>query len=171
MTDWPSLLAEHGPRVWRTIYRVLCHHADASDCYQETFLAAWRFAERQPVADWRSFLTSLATRRAIDRLRQRVRARSVFAPLDGAPEPPGGDGPVEDAHLSELIALVRAGLARLPEKQAEVFWLSCVEGLTHAQISEQLSVPPGEVRVLLHRARGRLQHALAAELTEAIDKP
>src|SRR5713226_2297346 len=68
MTDWPLILAEHGPTVWRTVYRLLDHHADALDCYQETFLAAWRFAERAPVADWPSFLTSLATRRAMDRL-------------------------------------------------------------------------------------------------------
>src|SRR5262249_2378714 len=100
MNDWPSLLAQHGPRVWRTIYPVLTPRAEASDCYREPFLAAGRFAERQPVADWPSFLTSLAARRAIDRLRQRIRARSVFAPLDDAPDPPGGDGPVQDAHLS-----------------------------------------------------------------------
>jgi hypothetical protein len=33
--------------------------------------AAWRYAEGRPVADWASFLTSLATRRAMDRLRKR----------------------------------------------------------------------------------------------------
>ena len=76
MTDWPLILAEHGVTVWRTVYRLLDHHADALDCYQETFLAAWRFAEREPVANWRSFLVSLAMRRAMDRLRQRYRDRA-----------------------------------------------------------------------------------------------
>ncbi len=55
-------MAEHGDAVWRTVYRLLDHHADAQDCYQETFLAAWRFAQREPVAEWRPFLVSLATR-------------------------------------------------------------------------------------------------------------
>ena len=45
MTDWRTILAEHGPAVWRTVYRLLDHHADALDCYQDTFLAAWRYAE------------------------------------------------------------------------------------------------------------------------------
>src|SRR5207247_11299297 len=76
MTNWPFILAEHGAMVWRTVYRLLDHHADALDCYQETFLAAWRFAQREPVAEWRPFLVSLATRRATDRLRQRYRDRA-----------------------------------------------------------------------------------------------
>jgi RNA polymerase sigma-70 factor (ECF subfamily) len=55
---------------------------------------------------------------------------------------------------------VREGMAELPEKQAEVFWLSCLEGISHQQIADLLRVPPGEVRVLLHRARTRLSSLL-----------
>jgi RNA polymerase sigma factor (sigma-70 family) len=51
---------------------------------------------------------------------------------------------------------VRGGMAELPKKQAEVFWLSCLEGLSHQQIATRMQLPPGEVRVLLHRARTRL---------------
>jgi RNA polymerase sigma-70 factor (ECF subfamily) len=51
---------------------------------------------------------------------------------------------------------VRCGMAELPEKQAEVFWLSCLEGLSNHQIAARMQIPPGEVRVLLHRARTRL---------------
>ena len=50
MSDWSRILAEHGPAVWRTVYRLLDQHADASDAYQETFLTAWQYAERRPVA-------------------------------------------------------------------------------------------------------------------------
>jgi DNA-directed RNA polymerase specialized sigma24 family protein len=67
--------------------RLLGHHAAALDCYQETFLAAWRFGERHSVADWASFLTSLAIRRAMDRLRQRYRERSRLVAIGSAHEP------------------------------------------------------------------------------------
>lgn len=157
MTNWPSILTEHGPAVWRTVYRLLGCHADALDCYQETFLDAWRFVQGEPVADWSSFLTTLATRRAVDRLRRRCRDRARVVPLDGLQEPGGeAECPVQHASANELMDRVREGLAELPEKQAQVFWLRCVEGLSHQQISERLSVPTGEVRVLLHRARARL---------------
>jgi RNA polymerase sigma factor (sigma-70 family) len=161
MTDWPLILAEHGPTVWRTVYRLLNHHADALDCYQGTFLAAWWFAERQLVADWASFLTSLATRRAIDRLRQRYRDRHRVIAIDSLPEPSSeAESPPRYASARELMDRVREGMAELPDKQAEVFWLSCVEGLSHQQIGDRMEVPPGEVRVLLHRARTRLRAVL-----------
>jgi RNA polymerase sigma-70 factor (ECF subfamily) len=161
MIDWPSILTEHGAAVWGTVYRLLNHHADALDCYQETFLAAWRFAERQPVAAWGPFLTSLATRRAVDRLRQRYRSRCRSVAIHAVPEPVSeADYPLRCAEAAELLDRVREGLAGLPDKQAEVFWLSCVEGLPHQQIAERLQVPHGEVRVLLHRARTRLRAIL-----------
>ena len=156
MTDWPSILAEHGDAVWRTVYRLLDHHADALDCYQETFLAAWRFAQREPVAEWRPFLVSLATRRATDRLRQRYRDRARTR-SDGPNEPSSeAECPVGHATAKELMDRVREGIAELPEKQAQVFWLSCVEGLSHQEISGRLEITPGEARVLLHRARNQL---------------
>ena len=166
MTDWPMILAEHGAAVWRTVYRLLDHHADAQDCYQETFLAAWRFAERQPVADWASFLTSLATRRAMDRLRQRYRNQVRVIAIDGAPEPSSeAESPLGHASANELMDRMRVGMAELPDKQAEVFWLSCVEGLSHQQISGRMEILPGEVRVLLHRARTRLREILDRSAT------
>jgi RNA polymerase sigma-70 factor (ECF subfamily) len=167
MADWQLILREHGAAVWGTVYRLLCHHADALDCYQETFFAAWQFAQRSQVDDWAAFLTRVATRRAIDRLRQRIRSRERFPPLDDAPEPATSAGcPVQHARASELMALVREGLAELPDKQAEVFWLSCIEGQSHQQISGQMQVAPGEVRVLLHRARMSLAKLLESKLLD-----
>jgi RNA polymerase sigma-70 factor, ECF subfamily len=168
MVDWNKILAAHGPTVWRTVYRLLGQHADALDCYQETFLAAYRSVGRQPVAHWPSFLTSLATRRAIDRLRQRGRSHRLLASLDDVPEPVGhGDSPVEHAQGAERLDEVRWLLAGLPEKQAEVFWLSCVEGMQHRDIGDQLQISAGEVRVLLHRARTRLRSALEPRLPDS----
>jgi RNA polymerase sigma factor (sigma-70 family) len=170
--DWRSILEEHGPHVWRTVYRVLNHHADAQDCYQETLLAAWQFCQRAQVDDWASFLTSVATRRAIDRLRQRIRTLERFAPLGDAPQPATSAGcPVQQAAASELMTLVRERLAQLPDKQAEVFWLSCIEGQTHQQISAQMQVAPGEVRVLLHRARAGLGKMLGSGLHDEREEP
>src|SRR5437773_7565649 len=103
MTDWPLIVAEHGATVWRTVYRLLDHHADALDCYQETCLAAWRFAQRQPVADWPSFLISLATRRAMDRLRQRYRDRARAVAIDRVREPgSAAECPLGHASATEL---------------------------------------------------------------------
>jgi RNA polymerase sigma factor (sigma-70 family) len=69
------------------------------------------------------------------------------------------------------MTLVRERLAQLPDKQAEVFWLSCIEGQTHQQISAQMQVAPGEVRVLLHRARAGLGKMLGSGLHDEREEP
>jgi RNA polymerase sigma-70 factor (ECF subfamily) len=167
MIDWRAIVAEHGPVVWQTAFRLLNHHADASDCYQETWLAAYRATQRKAVANWRAFLIHLATRRAIDRLRQRMRTRHRFMPIHRVSEPASeAISPLEHAQVAERLDCIRSALAELPEKQAEVFWLSCVQGLSHQEISAQLQIRTGEVRVLLHRARTRLRAALEPSLPE-----
>lgn len=157
MIDWAAVVAEHGPQVWRTVYRILNHHADALDCYQETFLAAHRSAARRAVADWAAWLTTLAARRAIDRLRQRTRLRARVTALEH--DPPVAADPADEAASAELMDRVRAGMAALPDRQAEVFWLSCVEGMPHDRIAAHLKTSPGAVRVLLYRARAALAAA------------
>jgi len=166
MVDWPKIVEMHGPAVWRTVYRLLGRQADALDCYQETFLAAFRSVERSPVNHWPSFLVSLATRRAIDHLRERGRSRRRFVPLPVASEPVSPEGsPLDHAQGAERLDQVRELLIQLPEKQAEVFWLSSIEEMSHRDISEQMKISDGEVRVLLHRARSRLRALLGSELT------
>lgn len=171
MMDWSEILARHGPQVWRTTYRILRHHADAYDCYQETFLAAWQLTRARPITEWAPLLTCLATRKGIDRLRQRGRARNRTESLESAPEPIGElTEPSQAARFAELIEHLRNGLATLPEKQAEVAWLSCVEELSHKEIASQLEIPTGEVRVLLHRARSRLREHFAPEFTDRLEE-
>jgi RNA polymerase sigma-70 factor (ECF subfamily) len=172
MIDWGAMLAAHGSTVWRTVYRLLDHHADALDCYQETFLTAFQCAGRQRVADWAAFLVSVATRRAMDQLRRRYRSRSHVIPIDRVAEPSSEvDGPLQQARANELMERVRAGMVELPDKQAEVFWLSCLEGLAHQQIADLMQVTPGEVRVLLHRARTRLGDFLSLHELREKEKP
>lgn len=161
MTDWKAIVAEHGPKVWRTVYRILAHHADAWDCYQEVFLEACRSAPRAAVRDWGAYLGTLAARRAIDRLRQRIRLRDLALALEQVPARAADEPePHERLAAEELMDRVRRGLASIPERQAEVFWLSGVEGLPHERIAAQLRTSPGAVRVLLHRARTALAEAL-----------
>ena len=70
--DWQGIVKKHGPLIWQTAYRLLGNHADAADCFQETFVSALQFSRRQRVRNFSALLAWLATARAIDRLRQRL---------------------------------------------------------------------------------------------------
>src|SRR3712207_5660453 len=86
MFDAEKIVAEHGRSVWRTVYRLLNHHADACDAYQDVFLSAFDTARKRNVDSWAALLGVLATRRAMDRLRQRYRVESQCATAGGLPE-------------------------------------------------------------------------------------
>ena len=164
--DWDGLVAREGDAVWRAVRRVVGNDADAEDVFQETFVAAVELSRRESVRQWRGLLLRLAHARAVDRLRLRYRrARREADVADGSAD---GDGtldeyaspspsPGEHAEAAELGLRLRAALASLPERQAEVFCLFCLEGWTYQEISEHLSLSIDAVGVTIHRARGRLR--------------
>ena len=58
------------------------------------------------------------------------------------------------------MELVRRELANLPQRQAEAFWLSCVEEMTYEEVGRQLGIDASTVGVLIHRARLHLRKVL-----------
>ena len=82
------------------------------------------------VENWPGYLRWLATHRAIDRLRARRRTQSRFNSGDMARFKRPIAEPAKTAQLNELVGLVRTELVGLPTRQAEAFWLVCVEEMT-----------------------------------------
>jgi RNA polymerase sigma factor (sigma-70 family) len=160
MTDWDDLVHREGPAVWRSAYRLVHNRADADECFQETFLAALEVSHRQPVRNWPALLKRLATRRAIDRLRQRLRRRRREEVADLALAEAAGDDPSECVEAAELACALRQAVAQLPARQAEVFWLCELEDWSYQQIAEQLGTTVNAVGVTLHRARQRIRERL-----------
>ena len=187
MNDLEEIRSCHGRLVWNTIYRILRNHAESLDCYQDVFCEVLQRAEkgtgpicakhpegrsgkldpspfppRQQVENWPGYLRWLATRRAIDRLRTRNRRQSRFGSGDIALAQSSAPGPSETAQLNELADRVRLELTKLPQRQAEAFWLACVEEMTYEEVGRQLGIDPSTIGVLIHRARRRLRMALTA---------
>ncbi len=167
MTDWNSIVRQHGRVAWLTAYRLLGNDADASDCYQNTFLEALKVARREAVRDWPPLLRRLATARALDMLRIRYRGKSRIEPtqnvLNAATANPG---PGQQAEAAELAERLRVALAQLPSQQAEVFCLRWFDEMSYRQIAGRLELDTNTVGVLLHRARKHLQGLLASAQPE-----
>ncbi len=162
MHEWEEIRSRHGPLVWRTVYRILGDYAEALDCYQDVFCETLQRAGQTEVESWPAHLRWLAARRAIDRLRNRRRNRERFASATDVSGVQTADpGPVQQAEFHELVDRVRLELAKLPDRQAEAFWLRCVEEMSYAEIARQLGLDTGAVGVLIHRAKSRLRAVLA----------
>lgn len=162
VVDWPHIIEQHGPDVWRTAYRLLSNFDDATDCYQETFLKAVSYARQNEVVCWSAALRRIATARAIDQLRRRYRNQGKRERLTVMDEPAAA-GPAPDEHLAlrELIDLLREGLAEIPPIQAQAFWLTEVELLNRSDVAGEMNATPQQVATWLHRAKRKLRKYLA----------
>ena len=160
MPDWPEILEGEGKAVWQTVYRILGNRADADECFQEAFLAAWEVSRRESVQNWRALLLRLAAARAVDRLRQRRRRASREQPANLEAVAGHEASPSQSALETELSERLRTALARLAPKQAEIFCLHCLEGWSYQEVADELTISVNSVGVLLHRARTRLRRLL-----------
>ncbi len=161
-TDWDQIVRRHGQVVWRTAWRMLGSDADARDCYQNAFLDAVRVARRENVQDWPALLRRLTTSRALDLLRSRYRRANRSERLTDPSSVVGSQpGPGQLAEAGELLERLRAEVAELPNRQAEVFCLVALEGMTYRQVGARMDLSATAVGMLLNRARKRLRKRLA----------
>lgn len=169
MTNWDTIVADEGPMVWRTLWRLLADRADVEECFQETFMAAFKLSRRETVECWPAVLGSLATARGMDRLRKRYRTGgrrhhgvdgkdSVHDHLDRAVSREAN--PVEYAVAAELSERLRETLAQLPDRQAEAFYLHVICGWSHRDVGARMRMTDSAVGVSIHRARSRLRELL-----------
>lgn len=157
--DVAALVRTYGPTVFRAAWRVLGARAAAEDVQQQVFL---RLIEDPPadVRSWPAFLTTAATRLAIDHLR-RQRRWALLAPLWKADEP--DDSPAEEAERAESARFMRAALARMNPRDASCFVLRHVHDLAPAVVATTLGISENNVSVITHRARKALAAMHAKE--------
>jgi RNA polymerase sigma-70 factor (ECF subfamily) len=163
MTDWSRIVEQHGPTVWNTVYRLLDNEADAADCFQNAFVEALKLSRREAVRNWPGLLKRLATASALAGLRRRYRQSSrVDSVVDGSTPDPKQLEPARAAETDELAEHLCRALAKLDARQAQVFCLACLEGLSYREIAAEMGVRLNHVGVLLNRARSRLREQLRA---------
>ncbi len=158
-----ALVDDYGAMVLNTALRVLGDSEAARDVHQEVFLTIWRRWDKYDGrTNWKPYLYRAAVRKAIEHARRSRRTPDHLGNQDvlGQEEMPGGQ-----MRAAELRGKLLACLARMPQRQADVFVLSRLEGLSHEEIAEALGCSNSTVRVHLHRAMRRLSRELSDYLT------
>lgn len=147
----------------RFLTRYLGCPNSASDLLQDLYLRLDRAPSVSDAAQARAWLFRVAVNLARDheKLRRRRNALLKTAGIGGresaAPTP-------EDIVLgSEQIRALQAALAELPDRYAEVLWLSRVEGLTHGAIAKQLGISKSLVEKHVMRAVNHCRRTLDIE--------
>jgi RNA polymerase sigma factor (sigma-70 family) len=150
-----SLLDEHGRDVHRFLVAML-GPVDADDAYQETWLAALRAYPRlQSAANLRSWVLTVAHRKAIDHVRARGRrAVPVGEPAEFERAGDGG-APSDDRALVDdnLWSRVRA----LPTKQRTAVALRFVVDAGYDQVATAMGTSEDAARRNVHEGLARLR--------------
>ncbi|UCE49167.1 MAG: sigma-70 family RNA polymerase sigma factor [Phycisphaerales bacterium] len=158
MSDWRMIIEQHGPAVWKTAYRLLGNHADAADCFQETFVSALKFCRRRRVRNFSALLTRFATVRAMDQLRRRFRRANFDSAMASSSAVSGTNpGPVQAVQRQELTDRLRDSLSKLAPREAEAFCLRYLNEMSYSQIADELGLTTNATGVLIHRAKAKLR--------------
>ncbi len=135
---------------------------------QDVFTHLWEFPDRVDLSrgSLKSYLATLAHRRAVDAVRRserhtrtedRVRAQS--APVTAASDVAVLDATARVWQAERLTALMDL----LPADQREALRLAYFEGCTYRQVASQLGIPEGTAKSRLRLALARLRDQLARD--------
>jgi RNA polymerase sigma-70 factor (ECF subfamily) len=154
--------------LYRTARRLTRVPADAEDLVQETYLRAFRAADRfEPGTNLRAWLFTILHNAARNRVRDRSRDQVTFDSdtVEQAAEA-SARGEIETPETllmrDVLTPDLQAAVDGLPDVFRQAVWLRDVEEFSYAEIAAMLAVPVGTVMSRISRGRrllfDRLQH-------------
>jgi RNA polymerase sigma-70 factor, ECF subfamily len=148
-------LKKYGGLVWSLAKRMSSSHEDAEDAVQEIFVDVWKNAARfdESQSGEVTFISMIARRRLIDRLRYANRRLSPVSLEDDILEPSVRS---DETLLTSIEARQAAkALKQIRPEQRQVLELSIVQGMSHQEIAEVTGIPLGTVKT--HARRGLMQ--------------
>ena len=147
-----GLVRLHQRRAYIVARSIVMTHEDAEDAVQDGFLRAYQALDRfDPAQAFGAWLNRIVANAALDLARRR-KVRNAEEISESIPAP--FRDPAESGELRERL---EAALAQLPDRARSVIVLHDIEGFTHAEIGEILSIPGGTARSDLHHARQKLR--------------
>jgi RNA polymerase sigma factor (sigma-70 family) len=153
MRDSIAVFEASRRRLLSIAYRMLGSMAEAEDVVQDTWLR-WHAADAAALQTPVAWLTTVATRLAIDRLRRAKRETALPEPWLEDESPSGAD---EVERLCDLSYGVLLMLQRLSPDERAALLLHEVFDVPHGDIARILGLKTEHSRQLVRRARERVQ--------------
>jgi RNA polymerase sigma factor (sigma-70 family) len=151
LPPFQQLLDLHGRDVHRFLVATV-GRVDADDCYQETWVAALRaYPKLRDASNLRSWIFTVAYRKAIDHVRQRRRAP---VPVGAVPDTHAAAATAAPAAPEELLW---ARVRELPDKQRTALALRYIADAGYDDISVAMGTSEDAARRNVHEALKRLR--------------
>jgi RNA polymerase sigma-70 factor (ECF subfamily) len=157
-----SFYDRHASTVYTLALRMLKKPQDAEQLLTDVFFEIWNARQRYDAdrANPLTYLLRLTRSRAIDRLRRKPAPGGIS--LDPAE---GIDVPVDSAPAARIEAdedrrRITAALSALDTDHRKILECAYYEGLSHAQIAQQLNKPLGTVKSSIRLGLAHLRSLL-----------
>ena len=158
-----EIVKDYSERVYWHVRRFVNNHEDADDLVQEIFLKIWTalpsFRGEAQLFTW---IWRIATNETLNWIRrEKVRAALRFTTIDAEMErridsDPFFDGDAADRALSKAVA-------KLPEKQRQVFILRYYDEMPYEEMSAILGTSVGALKASYHIAQEKVRDTLGHE--------
>jgi len=171
LTDDGLLVFEKArPRLFGVVYRILGSVAEAEDVIQDVW-TRWQSTDRSVVRDPQAFLTTTATRLAINVMQSaRTRRETYIGPWLPEPVDTGAD-PGLGAERGEALELaVLLLLERLSPTERAAYVLREAFNYPYREIGEILRLEEANARQLVTRARQHVTDGRRARVSDAEQK-
>lgn len=161
----------YGGLVWSLARRYLSNVTDAEDAVQDIFIDVWSSAGRfrPDVASEATFISTIARRRLIDKLRQfgrRPVTDSIDADETGYLEPAVASKLADSADVQNVVRV----LDEMQPNHSLILSMSLWEGYSHSEIADHLDMPIGTVKTRIRRGLIHIREQLRLAHEDAADQ-
>jgi RNA polymerase sigma-70 factor (ECF subfamily) len=147
-------------RYWNSLYRIayarLKSHEDAEEIVQELLASLWKKRSELLISNLDQYLFVSVKRRVISAIRQRITHEKYWEYYKHF-LPEGTTITDEVVEYNDLHTAIEKAMQHLPEKSQQVFRLNRLQGLSIAEIAENLKMPRRTIEYHLTRSLRELR--------------
>lgn len=147
-------------RYWNSLYRIayarLKSHEDAEEIVQDLLASLWRKRSELLIINLNQYLFVSVKRRVISSIRQRITHEKYWEYYKHF-LPEGTTITEEVVEYNDLNTAIEKAMQHLPEKSQQVFRLNRLQGLSIAEIAENLKMPRRTIEYHLTRSLRELR--------------
>lgn len=155
--SYGALVKDHTGFIYSMAFRMTGDHHLAEDACQETFLKGWlKIGDLKQPSTFSGWLATIARRTCLNMLEKRKRHMELGEEeivLDTL-------NPTLPRSWDPTRKILEEAIMQLPLQDRELLTLCYFRELESPEVAEVLGIPPGTVRVYLHRARKKLHGLL-----------
>ena len=144
-------------RYWQVLFihafRIIKCEEKAMDVVQDIFTILWENASKSTIKiSLKAYLYSSVRNKTLDAIRREVIAEKYIDSFV-CHLAKGYAETEETIAFNELSSMFDAGMSDLPTKMQRIFRMSCTEGKSHTEISDELNITVHTVKKTITRAR------------------